>query len=186
MRIDEYIDDLIKREGGYVDHPSDRGGPTNWGVTEAVARAYGYRGPMQAMPRTLAEEIYFKRYWTEPRFNQVEQLSPILADEMLDTGVNMGTQWPGRFLQRALNVLNERGTVYPDLTVDGRIGAMTLDALRRYLARRKGEKGVLVMLRLMDAQQAMRYLEIAEGKQTQEDFMFGWVAHRIGNAGGQV
>ena len=48
--IDELIDDVIEREGGYVNHPADRGGPTNWGITEAVARRQGYVGDMRALP----------------------------------------------------------------------------------------------------------------------------------------
>ena len=39
MQIDSLIDEVIDREGGYVNHPADKGGPTRWGVTEAVARA---------------------------------------------------------------------------------------------------------------------------------------------------
>ena len=39
MTIDQLIDDVIAREGGYSDHPADRGGPTRWGITERVARA---------------------------------------------------------------------------------------------------------------------------------------------------
>ena len=42
--IDRLIEALIEREGGYVNHPADRGGPTRFGITEAVARAHGYRG----------------------------------------------------------------------------------------------------------------------------------------------
>ena len=44
MTIDTLIDGVIGREGGYSNHPADKGGPTRWGVTEAVARANGYRG----------------------------------------------------------------------------------------------------------------------------------------------
>ena len=40
MDISDLIDELIDREGGYSDHPQDRGGATRWGVTEAVARAF--------------------------------------------------------------------------------------------------------------------------------------------------
>ena len=42
--IDDLIDDLIAREGGFVDHPADKGGPTRWGITQAVARRHGYMG----------------------------------------------------------------------------------------------------------------------------------------------
>jgi hypothetical protein len=41
------IDALIEREGGYVNNPADKGGATNFGITEAVARANGYAGPMR-------------------------------------------------------------------------------------------------------------------------------------------
>ena len=49
--VDRLIDALIEREGGYVDHPADKGGPTCFGITEAVARAHGYAGPMRQLPR---------------------------------------------------------------------------------------------------------------------------------------
>ena len=49
--VDQLIDGLIAREGGFVDHPADRGGATNWGITDAVARAHGYTGPMALLPR---------------------------------------------------------------------------------------------------------------------------------------
>ena len=37
--IEHLLDALIEREGGYVNHRADRGGPTRYGITEAVARA---------------------------------------------------------------------------------------------------------------------------------------------------
>ena len=46
MDVDEQVDELIEREGGYVNHPADKGGPTRYGITEAVARAHGYAGAM--------------------------------------------------------------------------------------------------------------------------------------------
>ena len=57
MDVDELIEALIEREGGYVNHPNDRGGPTNYGITEAVARAHGFAGAMRSMPRSEAAAI---------------------------------------------------------------------------------------------------------------------------------
>lgn len=179
ITIDKEIDALIKREGGYVDHPNDRGGKTNWGVTEVVARAHGYRGDMAKMPRRFAEGIYRARYWQDPKFDAVAEFFPKAAIELFDTGVNMGTGVAARFLQRSLNLLNRGGKAWPELTVDGRIGAMTLDACRRYqVARGKAAEPVLV--KCLDGLQLARYVEIAEARPSQEDFFFGWVAHRIG------
>jgi lysozyme family protein len=179
MKIDQYIDDLIAREGGYVDHPADRGGATNWGMTEQVARAFGYHGRMQDMPRSVAKQIYVERYWRAPGFDQVNEHSAAVAEELLDTGVNMGPAVAGRFLQRALNVLNLEGKTYPDVTVDGAIGRMTIAALRAYLSHR-GKDGHVVLLRALNAQQGARYIDIAEGRASQEAFVHGWFLHRVG------
>ena len=50
---DALIDAVIDREGRYVNHPADRGGPTCWGITQAVARAEGYAGSMRDLPRAF-------------------------------------------------------------------------------------------------------------------------------------
>lgn len=69
------IDGLIDREGGYVSHPANKGGPTCFGITEAVARANGYRGPMRQLPRDEAAAIYKRLYWLRPRFDEVARRS---------------------------------------------------------------------------------------------------------------
>lgn len=178
--VEKYIDDLIEREGGdkFVNHPSDRGGPTRYGITQAVARAFGYDGPMETLPLDTARAIFRRRYWDEPGFGRVAQISETIADELFDTGVNMGPARAVEFLQRALNGLNARGKLYPDLGVDGRIGPMTLHALERLIDAR-GHDGIDVLMRMLNALQAVRYLEIAEGNESQEDFMFGWLRTRV-------
>lgn len=179
ISVDKLIDDLIQREGGYVNHPNDRGGPTNWGITLSRARAYGYLGDIRSLPREKAAEIYKKNYWYEPKFDLVAKRNNEVANELFDTGVNMGPQTASKFLQRALNGLNKRGLAYADVTVDGAIGNMTLHALDE-LYKTRGLKGWVVLLRLLDAQQAVRYLELTEKDPSQEDFLFGWILNRVG------
>ena len=77
--VDGLIDALIEREGGYVDHPADRGGPTCFGITEAVARAHGYAGRMANLPRDEAAAIYRRLYWLRPRFDEVARRAPRVA-----------------------------------------------------------------------------------------------------------
>lgn len=178
MNLADTIAALILREGGYSNDPHDSGGETMYGVTVAVARAYGYEGPMNMMPRGVAVDIYTRRYWAEIGLDKLLPLSGRVAEECLDTAVNMGTSWPGKFLQRALNALNKGASLYPDMTVDGRIGPMTVDALRRFLTAR-GTDGETVMLRMLNAQQGVRYLEIAEAAPKNEDFEFGWWLNRV-------
>lgn len=179
MNIDLLIDEVIAREGGYSNHPADRGGPTNFGITEQVARAHGYKGDMKALPRATAVAIYKTRYWTGPKFDQVAALCPAIADEMFDTGVNMGVGRAGKFLQRALNALNRQASDYPDISTDGLVGPMTLHALRGFMAKR-GAAGGEVLRKALDALQGEFYLSLAESSPNQEAFVYGWLANRVG------
>lgn len=178
MNFEPIIDAILRAEQGYVDHPNDRGGPTNHGITLAVARANGYDGDMREMPVSLAREIYRRRYIVAPAFDKVAILNADIATELIDTGVNMGPARAAEFLQRLLNGLNAQGSRYPDLFVDGRIGKVTLDALAAFL-RWRGLDGVKVILRGLNSQQAMRYLDIAENNPSQESFLYGWLLHRV-------
>jgi lysozyme family protein len=179
VNVEQQIKALIAREGGYSDHPADRGGPTRYGITEQVARAFGYRGDMRLLPITTARDIYFERYWTGPKFDQVAAIYPHVGEELFDTGVNMGQAVAARFLQRALNLLNRAASDYPDITVDGAIGRMSLASLRSFQAKR-GAAGELVLLRALDGQQCSRYMDLAESKESQEAFLYGWIANRVG------
>lgn len=179
--VDGLIDSLIEREGGYVDHPADKGGPTCFGITEAVARANGYAGPMRALPRGEAASIYRRLYWLRPRFDSVATRSPRLAAELFDTGVNMGPAVAATFLQRALTALNRNGRDFADLVPDGRIGEATLASLDAFFAARGRSSGESVLLRALEALQGERYLRLAERRPANEAFLYGWLANRIGD-----
>lgn len=180
MDVEELIDELIEREGGYSAHPADRGGPTRYGITEAVARANGFAGAMADLPREEAAAIYRRLYWLRPRFDQVAERSPRVAAELFDTGANMGPAVAATFLQRALTALNRRGSDYPDLTPDGRVGPATLAALDAFLEVRGKDRGETVLLHALEALQGERYLRLAERRPANEAFLYGWLANRIG------
>jgi len=83
--IDELIDELIAREGGFVDHPADKGGPTRWGITQSVAHRHGYMGQMADLPRNVAALIYKNnigahlpsiKWHKSPRYWQRNYLTP--------------------------------------------------------------------------------------------------------------
>lgn len=79
-------------EGGYVDHPSDPGGATNLGVTQAVyddwrtSRGLTTRS-VRLIERSEAEEIYFHRYWIP---SGAAELSAPVAVVVFDAAVNSG------------------------------------------------------------------------------------------------
>lgn len=178
----DYIDDIINRtigvEGGYVNDPKDPGGETIWGITVATARRNGYVGQMRNMTKTNAMAIYRSEYFTRPGYDRVGTLSKALAEELFDTGVNMGVKVASSFLQRCLNVLNREGKDYADLVVDGDVGLATMTSLAAYLQVR-GKDGELVLLTMLNALQGARYIDLAEKKETNERFIFGWFKNRV-------
>ena len=175
---EEIINEIIRIEGGYVDDPSDSGGRTNFGITYMTARAYGYRGKMKNLSRAKAYEIYSDMYWDKLKLDDIEKLSPMLAEELADTGVNMGVPRAGRYLQRSLNVLNNREALYGDLIIDGQIGNKTIKALRTYIKIR-GEEGIRVMHRMLNGLQASFYVTLAERRVKDERFVYGWFNNRV-------
>lgn len=179
MTIDQLIDDVISREGGYSDHPADRGGPTHWGITRAVARAHGYEGDMRDLPREKAVAIYKRLYWLAPGFDRVHRHVPALAAELFDTGVNMGPAVATGFLQRALNALNRGAADYPDIAPSTTIDDATQAALLAFMKKR-GPAGETVLLKAVEALQGERYLRLAETRPANEAFLYGWLANRLG------
>jgi lysozyme family protein len=119
--FDRSLVPLLKHEGGYVDHPRDPGGATNMGITIGTLRAW--RGkPVTKMDvmnlsKSEASAIYRKQYWDAVRG---DDLPSGLDYAVFDYTVNSGAGRAVRDLQRVLGV-----------TVDGQMGAITLDAIRK-------------------------------------------------------
>ena len=178
MNVDQIIEGIVGREGGFTDNPKDKGGPTRWGITQAVARQYGYTGDMRTLPREVAKAIYLELYYVGPKFDQVHALSPRIAEELTDTGVNCGQAVAAKFLQRALNAFNREASIYPDITVDGQLGIRSLAALRAYLEHR-GAEGEEVMLKALNCLQGERYIGLAERRPANEEFVWGWIKNRV-------
>lgn len=177
---DEEFEHVVGVEGKYSNDPNDNGGETMYGITIAVARANGYTGPMRDMPLSVAKSIYKKQYWDLMHLDEIAPISRQVAHEMFDTGVNMGTGKAAMFLQRSLSALNRRGRDYPDLTVDGQIGPMSISALKTFLnARGRFTESESVLVELLNSQQGARYLDITEGRPQNEDFIYGWTLQRV-------
>lgn len=171
--VDSLINDIIAIEGGFVDHKNDRGGPTKYGITQAVARENGYEGDMRNLPLATAKNIYLQAYLVKPGFDKYMQLSEAIAAELFDTGVNMGQARAAQFLQRAVNALSGAG-----LAVDGKLGPATFAATGAYLSKRKVD-GVSNLVKALNVLQGARYIEIVEANPSQRDFINGWFANRV-------
>lgn len=117
MTFDQAFTKLLGHEGGYVNHPNDPGGETNWGITVAVARQHGYAGNMRDLSQDVAKRIYKAAYWDKV---QADALPAKVRYAVFDAAVNSGPGQAARWLQRALGVAD-----------DGRIGPITIAYARQ-------------------------------------------------------
>lgn len=108
---DDIIARILRAEGGFVDHPSDRGGPTNFGITAKTLGHWRKLGrPATAsevfhLSQDEAEKIYQQMYIKGPKFDQIAD--PKLRFVVIDAGVNSGPLEATRWLQRALNIQDD-------------------------------------------------------------------------------
>lgn len=167
-----------REEGGYVQDPRDSGGETNWGITEGVARAHGYAGPMRELTQASARIIAKAQYWDLMRLDAIAALSVPIAEELFDTGFNAGQATAVKFLQRCLNVVNRQQRDFPDILIDGLMGPLSISTLRNFLGKR-GRDGERWMLRALNGLQASHYIELAERREKDEAFVFGWILNRV-------
>lgn len=114
MNLEQSLRRLLGNEGGFVDHPRDPGGATNFGITQRVARANGYQGDMRNLPLSTALSIYEKDYWSPIK---AEQLPANLRFHVFDAAANSGPGQAIKWLQRAAGVAQ-----------DGIIGPRTISA----------------------------------------------------------
>ncbi|MDZ7789743.1 MAG: glycosyl hydrolase 108 family protein [Xanthomonadales bacterium] len=161
--IDRFIDRLLVREGGYVDHPADRGGPTNYGITQGTLT--DWRGEpvgaaeVQDLTAEEARGIYRDRYWTGPGFDRLVDLPPLITEFLFDTGVHSGPRTAIRMLQRAAGV-----------TDDGLLGPVTRAAVSRTTPRRLAARLI--------THRGVFLGELIGRDPTQEAFRDGW-ANRL-------
>lgn len=156
---DRIIDGLIAHEGGYVDHPADRGGPTKYGITRKTLAAWRKRAVTAAQVRTLTEaearEIYRGAYLTGPGFDRIEDAR--LRAQVVDAAVLHGPGWAARRLQEVAGV-----------RADGVIGPVTIRAVNF--------AGKMEALANRFAARRIRKLaRIVARDPTQLPFLVGWI-----------
>lgn len=164
--IEQIIKNIIKREGGYVDHPNDRGGATKYGITgKALVNYLGRsvdKDDIKNISKKDAYEIYYSRYYQRPK---IDQLPQDIQEIALDMSVNHGSRRAVIILQKTLNML---GVV---VKIDGRIGPKTITATQSALAL----KGVVAVTCELIEERIRFYEYIVKRDETQRVFLAGWV-----------
>ncbi|MFV0411615.1 MAG: holin-associated N-acetylmuramidase [Paracoccus sp. (in: a-proteobacteria)] len=127
--VNDIANEIVAREGGYVNDPDDPGGATNHGVTIGTMRRLGLdlnrdgkvdTADVKALTRAQAADIFKQHYYREPG---IDDLPEILQPSVFDMYVNSGAN-AVRILQR---LVSRMGFVTDD---DGMIGPKTLAAVR--------------------------------------------------------
>jgi lysozyme family protein len=120
MMFKKCLELVLKSEGGYVHHPSDPGGRTNLGVTQAVWEEWeGHlvsENDMKALTAEKVAPMYEMKYW---RTSYCEKLPQGLNLLVFSMAVNSGSGRAVKLLQRCLGLVE-----------DGVIGARTMEKIQ--------------------------------------------------------
>jgi lysozyme family protein len=109
VTTEQLLDDVLEREGGYVDSQADRGGVTNWGITAGtLGRWRGLNRPanraeVKALTKDEARQIYRTQYLQPLAFIPVDEIRA----QVFDISVNSGNVMAIKILQRALGVADD-------------------------------------------------------------------------------
>jgi lysozyme family protein len=164
--IDQMIDDVLKHEGGYVNHKDDKGGPTNLGVTQATLSDYLNRqasiDDVKKLTKQTACDIYKKCYYTDPC---IDKLPNLIQPLMFDMSINHGYKKAAKLLQE---LLSKKG--YDIGGIDGAIGNKTC-ACSAQAVKSLGNEFVnqLVEMRISF------YNAIVHNNPSQKVFLKGWL-----------
>jgi lysozyme family protein len=170
-------------EGFYADDPDDVGGET-W---KGIARYYhptwdgwkivDYEKAQPNFPAGLKTNIVLEekvKSFYKANFWDVwlgdGYASQALADEMFDTGVNMGVSRAVNFLQEGLNLLNRNQIMYKDLVVDGKFGNNTFNTLDTFMKTNQTD----FLIKIINVLQGMHYIEYMRKSPNQEKFARSW------------
>lgn len=175
----------LKHEGVYSDNAFDSGGQTYYGIArnfwprwpgwvevDKQIRMYGRPKPL--VPGSALEfdvrEFYRTNFWIGPKYHLLASVFDALAIEVFDSGVNMGVHRSALILQCSLNILNRRGTLWPDIREDGGIGTETMSAVVSALQKRGRDK----LYQRVNYYQAKIYIDLMRGNPEKYEEFDGW------------
>jgi lysozyme family protein len=127
ISVDQIANEIIAREGGYVNDPDDPGGATNFGVTIGTMARLGMDldgdgritpADVKKLTKRQAHDIFVQHYFHRPR---IAELPEVIQASVFDMYVNAGGN-AVKILQRLLNDMGQK------VDVDGVIGPQTIEA----------------------------------------------------------
>lgn len=164
MSFESAFSKVLLAEGFYVDHPQDRGGPTNMGITISTLSDYiGHEATVEEVKNLdvdTARKIYKTNYWDRLKLSHI--IDSKFADIIFDQAVNRGTRRVAEQIQKLVGVRQ-----------DGLIGPVTLKAINNMDSKK------LLIEFLKSTQDA--YVSIVTNNPSQLVFLSGWIkrTHRF-------
>lgn len=170
----------LEWEGNYSLDPNDTGGETwqgvsrkhhpTWAGWDIIDSLKGLRNfPLCLLPsyslKAEVEDLYRREYWNVLKCDDIEHQG--LAEKLFDIAVNMGIGRAVKFLQQAINTVEERVSLFED----GVLGAKTLLKLKEFVLEDKCER-LIATIRVL---QANKYERIVAKDPTQQRFLKGWL-----------
>jgi lysozyme family protein len=118
--VDKILWEIIRKEGGFVNHKNDRGRATKYGVTQSTLSNWIGREAtiedVKLLTKDDAFEIFYKLYYEAPNIDDLpEQIQPIITD----MSVNHGPKNAIKMLQEVINACGYM------IAVDGACGPQT-------------------------------------------------------------
>ncbi len=160
ITFEEALDLLLKEEGGWSNHPSDRGGATFNGVTQTTYDQWRAvkKLPKQSVRNAKADEIkelYNVMYWRAAGCDTLPSpVNYLVFDGAVNSGPSRSVQW----LQAALGV-----------SQDGKVGPQTRAACVERVS--QGDASFLLKV-VMNRSDFLA--DLVKSKESQEDFLKGW------------
>ena len=166
-------------EGNYSNDKDDPGGETYKGISRNMNKDWegwkiidSYKGEKNYPDllktddklQSLVMDFYKKNYWD---VFEGDILGEETGEEMFDQSVNLGIQRAIEHLQRSLNILNDRQTLYPDIKADGIIGDQTIGVY--FNCCHLGKEAMLV--NVLNMFQGKYYIELMEKRNVFEKFI---------------
>lgn len=158
--LDQALEWLLEEEGGWSNHPADRGGATMYGVTQSTYTAWRKKKgrPYQSVrniSKAEAKELYNEEYWLAASCDKLPwPISYLTFDAAVNSGVKRSVQWT----QTGLHC-----------QPDGVVGPATLRAAEQALA--SGNTSAL--LGIVDARTVF-LARLVQSKPSQAVFLLGW------------
>ena len=165
MDVNALLEELKQREGGYVHHKNDRGGPTNWGITLNTYTRWLNRqatiDDIKVLSWDIAKKIYLQNYYYGPN---ISSLPDEVRAQIFDIAVNSG---PVRAIKMLQHVLNLAGFLCEE---DGLVGPQTI----RVCEQASERMGPYLTNAIAEAREHF-YIRTVAIDPTQQEFLNGWL-----------